>query len=144
MVLVHARLPVLVLLCALVASCRLAPAKSLRESDFRAQVGHRVVTTLDKQDHYFSTEGERDRFHERMGVIARSTEDAASYYGAVSRALASLGEGHTGLVASRQVPFGDTMPPIAILEIDGYPVVAGCAPGIESGGLKCGDHRPLF
>jgi C-terminal processing protease CtpA/Prc len=138
-VLGRARFLALIAFCALVASCRLAPARNLSEPGFRAQVGHRVVTTLDKQDHYFPTDRERDVFYYRMGEIAESTNDAPSYYDAVSRALASLGEGHTGLVASREVPFGDTMPPVAILEVDGYPVVAGCAPGVESGGLRCGD-----
>ena len=57
-------------ICALVASCRLAPARNLNEPGFRAQVGHRVVTTLDKQDHYFPTDRERDVFYYRMGEIA--------------------------------------------------------------------------
>ena len=98
-----------------------------------------MVAVLDEQEHYFRNQAERDGFYERMGVIAQTTDDAYSYYGAVSRALASLDEGHTGLIASREVPFGETIPPVAILEVDGYPVIAGTAQGIEAGGLLPGD-----
>ncbi|MHC4931106.1 MAG: hypothetical protein ACYTGV_02825, partial [Planctomycetota bacterium] len=130
-----------VLLLALVtlAACQWAPAGSLREEGARAELSQRLYATLQKQDHYFEDPDEGTKFAERLQDIALSTTDAPTYYRGLADALAALDEGHTGLVASPQVPFASTIPPVAILQADQQPVVAGVAPGIEGGGLLPGD-----
>ena len=127
------------LLLPLLAACTLATASSLQDLDMRAKLSTRLCETLDSQDHYFATDGERAVFERRLLAIARSTVDAASYYQRLSDELATLDEGHTGLVASSEVPFSSTIPPVAILEVEGWAMVAGVAPGVEAGGLRAGD-----
>jgi len=129
-------------LAALVAaalSCAAPDAAILREESARAQVTNRVVATLDRQKHYFAGDAGRAAFLARLHGIAHATGDARTFYRGLADALAALLEGHTGLVGSAQVPFSSTIPPVAILEVDGQPVVAGVAPGIEGGGLRAGD-----
>ena len=123
----------------LLAGCSLHTAGALRQEDVRVELSGQLMTTLDRQDHYFASERERRAFALRLEGIAHGTDDAASYYRGVSDALAELEEGHTGLVGSSQVPFSNTIPPVALLEAGGQTVVAGVAPGIESGGLRAGD-----
>jgi len=129
----------LLLALSTLAACQWAPAGSLREEDARAELSQRLFATLDKQDHYFEDSDEGEKFAERLQDIALSTTDAPTYYRGLADALAALDEGHTGLVASPEVPFSSTIPPVAILEADQQPVVAGVAPGIEGGGLLPGD-----
>jgi hypothetical protein len=126
-------------LLALGLACAGKGAASLRDATARAAVGDGVVATLDRQDHYFKSPGERRAFELRLRRIADESPDAESYYAAVADALAALDEGHTSLVSSAEVPFASTIPPVAIVEADGVPVVAGVAPGVEGGGLKPGD-----
>lgn len=121
------------------AGCGLHTAAALRHEDVRVELSGQLVATLDRQDHYFATERERIEFAARLKDVAHDADDAVSYYRGVSDALAELEEGHTGLVGSAQVPFSSTIPPVALLEADGHTVVAGIAPGIESGGLRTGD-----
>ncbi|MDH3591259.1 MAG: S41 family peptidase [Planctomycetota bacterium] len=123
----------------LAAGCGLKAASALRDSGVRAELSGRLVTTLERQDHYFTSPNERAAFADRLASIAQQTENATTYYRAVSDALATLGEGHTGLVGSAMVPFSSTIPPVALLETDGQIVVAGVAPGVEGGGLLPGD-----
>lgn len=123
----------------LLAGCGLHTAAALRQEDVRVELSGQLVTTLDRQHHYFASERERAAFALRLEGVAQRTEDAASYYRGISDALAQLEEGHTGLVGSAQVPFSSTIPPVALLEADGQTVVAGAAPGIEGGGLRPGD-----
>ena len=127
------------ILLPLLPACGLRTAAALREPGVRVELADRLVATLDRQDHYFATETDRDAFARRLGAIAREARDASTYYTALSDALASLGEGHTGLVGSEAVPFSSTIPPVALLEVDGTAVVAGVAPGVEGGGLRPGD-----
>jgi len=129
----------LALALALLAGCGLQHASALRDPDMRAEVAGRVVATLDEQDHYFPDGAERREFLNRIDLVVHATNDATTFYRGVSDALATLREGHTGLVASNEVPFGTTIPPVAILEVGGLPVVAGVAPGVEGGGLRPGD-----
>jgi C-terminal processing protease CtpA/Prc len=119
--------------------CAAAGAGSLRDATARVEVGAGVVATLDRQDHYFKSVADRRAFDLRLRRIADESVDAQSYYAAVADALAALDEGHTSLAASPEVPFASTIPPVAIVEADGWPVVAGVAPGVEGGGLKPGD-----
>jgi C-terminal processing protease CtpA/Prc len=121
------------------ASCRLASARSLREPGARGELSNRLYATLDEQEHYFAGAEQAEEFRRRLQAIAHSTSDAPSYYRGVSDALAVLDEGHTGLVASRTVPFASTIPPVSILQVEGQMVVAGVAPGVEGGGLRPGD-----
>ncbi|MHC4817897.1 MAG: hypothetical protein ACYTF8_07565 [Planctomycetota bacterium] len=100
----------------LLAGCGLHTAASLRQEDVRVELGGQLVATLDRQDHYFASERERTEFALRLERVAHGTEDALSYYRGVSDALAELEEGHTGLVGSAQVPFSNTIPPVALLE----------------------------
>jgi len=130
--------PLLLTLLALPA-CRVATAKSLEEDGVRAQISRRLYKTLRLQGHYFATEDEAREFEARLRAAADGASDAWSYYRAVSDSLASLDEGHTGLVSSPEVPFSNTIPPVAILDVERQPVVAGVAPGVEGGGLKPGD-----
>ncbi|MHC4973642.1 MAG: S41 family peptidase [Planctomycetota bacterium] len=123
----------------LLAGCGLHTAAALRQEDVRVELSGQLVATLDRQDHYFASERERTAFATRLESVAHRTEDAVSYYRGISDALAELQEGHTGLVGSAQVPFSNTIPPVALLEADGQTVVAGAAPGIENGGLRTGD-----
>ncbi|MHC4550503.1 MAG: S41 family peptidase [Planctomycetota bacterium] len=134
----RARWPLLLLVPATLA-CGLRTAAALRDPDVRVELSGELMATLERQDHYFASEAERRAFELRMRRVAQGSRDAASYYRAVSDALADLGEGHTGLVGSAQVPFSSTIPPAALLESDGQPVVAGVAPGVEGGGLRPGD-----
>ena len=129
----------LLLLAVFLAGCRLAPAAALEDEEVRARVADRMVATLEKQDHYFGDEADRRAFADRLRAIARSEEDAYSFYRKVSHALADLNEGHTTLVSSVEVPFLETVPPASIVEVDGEAVVAGTAPGVEGGGLRPGD-----
>lgn len=114
-------------------------AASLRDANARTTVSEGVVATLGRQDHYFRDESARRAFEMRLCRIADESVDAQSYYAAVADALAALDEGHTSLTSSAEVPFANTIPPVAIVEADGWPVVAGVAPGVEGGGLKPGD-----
>jgi len=123
----------------LLAACRAVGARALEEQSARMELGRRVVATLDQQEHYFTSDDKRAAFVSRMQEIAASTHDATEYYRALADALATLDEGHTGLVGSAQLAFSDTIPPVALLELPEGPVVAGVAPGIESGGLRPGD-----
>jgi len=127
------------LLLPFLTACTLATAQSLHDVEVRAELSTRLCATLDDQRHYFATDAERDAFARRLQQVARVTGDARSYYQGLADELASLDEGHTGLVASAEVPFTSTIPPVAILEVDGWAVVAGVAPGVESGGLQAGD-----
>jgi len=127
------------MLLLLLAGCGLKTAGALRDSSVRVELSGRLMTTLDRQHHYFGTIAERDAFAERLSLIAEESWDAETYYSALSDALATLGEGHTGLVGSAEVPFSSTIPPAALLEADGQVVVAGVAPGVEGGGLRAGD-----
>ena len=122
-----------------VLGCRTVGPQALEQESVRLELGRQVVATLDRQDHYFASPSTRDRFTERLEAIARGTNDAPGYYRKLSDALATLNEGHTGLVGSATIPFSDTIPPVAILEVAEGVVVAGVAPGIESGGLRPGD-----
>jgi C-terminal processing protease CtpA/Prc len=123
----------------LLAGCGLHTAAALRQEDVRVELSGELLTTLEQQHHYFASDRERRAFALRLEGVAHGTDDAVSYYRGVSDALAELQEGHTGLVGSAQVPFSSTIPPVALLEADGQTVVAGVAPGIESGGLRPGD-----
>lgn len=129
----------LLLLLVVAPACAARGASSLREATARAAVSEGVVATLDRQDHYFHDAAERRAFELRLRRIADESSDAESYYAAVADALAALDEGHTSLAGSAEVPFASTIPPVAILEADGLPVIAGVAPGIEGGGLRPGD-----
>jgi len=131
--------PCLLLLLALPPACAAGGASSLRDATARAAVSEGVVATLDRQDHYFRDAATRRAFELRLRHIADESADAESYYAAVADALAALDEGHTSLASSAEVPFASTIPPVAIVEADGLPVVAGVAPGIEGGGLRPGD-----
>ena len=127
-------------LCFLVfAGCRTVGPEALEEESVRLELGRQVVATLDKQDHYFEEPGKREAFERRLERIARRTRDADGYYRGLSDALATLNEGHTGLVSSASVRFSDTIPPVAILELPEGFVVAGIAPGVESSLLRPGD-----
>jgi len=128
------------LLAALLCACRLAPARVLQDARYRADVADRLLSTLDAQRHYFPEPQRREAFAKRLADVVRSSRDAAQFYDGLARALASLGEGHTGLSGSDEVPVGHTVPPVAILEVDGVPIVAGVAPGLEGGGLRPGDE----
>jgi C-terminal processing protease CtpA/Prc len=121
------------------AACAAPGASSLRDEAVRAQVGGQMIAALGRQDHYFHDEASRVGFDRRLRRIAQESVDAESYYARVADALAELDEGHTSLVGSREVPFSNTIPPVAIVEAGGVPVVAGVAPGVEGGGLRPGD-----
>lgn len=123
----------------LLPACTTVTARALEDPDVRAQVSHRLVVTLDEQEHYFADRAAVEAFAAELRSVANRTTDATSYYRAVADRLATLGEGHTGLVGSAEVPFSFTIPPVAILEVEGQPVIAGVAPGIEGGGLRPGD-----
>ena len=123
----------------LLFACRTSGPKSLEQESVRLELGRRVVTTLDQQEHYFRQSVTRAAFVRRLEAIAHDTGDAAGYYRELADALASLDEGHTGLVGSATLPFTNTIPPVALLDLAEGPVVAGVAPGIESGGLQPGD-----
>jgi len=125
-------------LCAL-GACQALPADRLDEASARRRTSALVVRTLDRQGHYFADEAARDAFGQRLLRIADQTMDAGEFYEATARALASLGEGHTALVASNLVPFGDTAPPVLLFEEGGQVLVAAIPPGIEGGGLRSGD-----
>jgi len=127
------------ILALLAAACAAPRAASLESAGARADLSAQMVDTLDRQRHYFADDGGRRAFRERMRAIADQSSDARSFYEAASVALAALGEGHTALVGSPEVPFTATIPPVALLEIDGDIVVAGVAPGVEGGGLREGD-----
>ncbi|MHC4956195.1 MAG: S41 family peptidase [Planctomycetota bacterium] len=129
----------LALLAVTLVACQATGPQALEEESVRLELGRRVVATLDRQEHYFSEQAAREAFGTRLDRIARDTGDAEAYYRALADALATLDEGHTGLVGSAKTPFSDTIPPVALLELPEGPVVAGVAPGIESGGLKPGD-----
>ncbi|MGQ0613329.1 MAG: S41 family peptidase [Planctomycetaceae bacterium] len=135
------RLPLLalLLLTALQPACRLAPASALQQRETRAAVASRLLRTLDEQGHYFSAEETRRGFAERLETTVREADDALSFYERISRNLATLKEGHTGLADSAGVSFLQTVPPVALLELEGRVVVAGVAPGVEGGGLRPGD-----
>jgi len=120
-------------------ACGLRAAGSLRDENVRLQLSGQLVATLQEQHHYFASEADRQLFELRLRHVAEQSRDARTYYSALSDALASLDEGHTGLVGSVQVPFCDTIPPVALVEADDQAVIAGVAPGIEGGGLRCGD-----
>jgi len=119
--------------------CRIAPVESLEDPEARAEVADRVVATLDRQNHYFQSADGRRRFAVKAHEIARTEEDPVEFYRALAHALATLHEGHTTLVSSPDVPFLETVPPAALLEVDSEIIVAGAAPGLESGGLAPGD-----
>ncbi len=123
----------------LAIGCQFVGPQALDEEEVRIELGRQLVATLDKQEHYFAAPGTREAFLDRLEAIARKTADAPGYYRALSDALATLNEGHTGLVGSAKIPFSDTIPPVAVVEIPDGVVVAGVAPGIESGGLRPGD-----
>ena len=120
-------------------ACAGKGAASLRDASARAGVSAGVVAALDRQDHYFTSVGERRAFELELRRIADQSVDAESYYAAVADALATLDEGHTSLAGSAEVPFASTIPPVAIVEAEGWPVIAGVAPGVEGGGLRPGD-----
>jgi len=126
-------------LALLSGACRVTGPKALEDESVRVELGRRVVATLDQQQHYFASTNERADFQQRIEQIAASTHGAVEYYRELANVLASLDEGHTGLVGSAELAFSDTIPPVALLELPEGPVVAGIAPGIESGGLKPGD-----
>ncbi len=127
------------ILALLAAACAAPRAASLDNAAARADLSAQMVETLDRQQHYFADDDRRRAFGERMSEIAREASDARSFYEAASLALAGLGEGHTALVGSPEVPFTATIPPVALLEVEGAVVVAGVAPGVEGGGLREGD-----
>jgi len=129
-----------VVLAAVAAGCRLAPAAALQDPAVRGEVAGRLLSTLDAQRHYFPDSRRRDLFERRLQEVARTSRDAREFYDGLARALATLDEGHTGLSGSPEVPVGDAVPPVALLEVDGAPVVAGVAPGVEGGGLRPGDE----
>jgi C-terminal processing protease CtpA/Prc len=131
--------PLVLALLLLLAACASDGASSLRDGNARAAVAEGVVATLDRQDHYFKSPAERREFELTLRRIAAESVDAESYYAAMSDALASLDEGHTSLAGSAEVPFGSTIPPVAIVEVTGAAVIAGVAPGVEGGGLLPGD-----
>jgi len=131
--------PILLLALLLPAACRAIGPQALSDESVRLELGRQVVATLDRQEHYFEEPGARAAFERRLEVVARSTPDADGYYRGLSAALASLNEGHTGLVGSGRVKFADTIPPVAIVELPEGLVVAGVAPGIESSMLQPGD-----
>jgi len=133
------RMSLVLVAALLLAACQATGPQALENESARAELGKRVVATLDQQEHYFVHQGERDAFLARMDAIATSTHDATGYYRALADALATLNEGHTGLVGSAKLAFSDTIPPVALLELPEGPVVAGVAPGIERGGLRPGD-----
>jgi carboxyl-terminal processing protease len=120
-------------------ACQALPADRLDEPGTRRRTSELIVRTLDRQGHYFADEAARDGFEQRLLRIAAQAMDAGEFYEATARALASLGEGHTALVASSRVPFGDTAPPLLLFEESGQVLVAGVAPGIEGGGTRSGD-----
>ncbi|MDH3591507.1 MAG: hypothetical protein OER88_06495, partial [Planctomycetota bacterium] len=124
---------------AVLAACSTPNAASLERPDVRVALGNELLQTLDQQEHYFDSHTAKTAFSKRLDGIAERTGNADSYYRALSDALAALGEGHTGLVGSASVPFSETIPPVAVLEIDDQFVVAGVAPGVEGGGLRPGD-----
>ncbi len=130
--------------CAVVAwvalsGCRTVSVVALKRTDVRVELTNQMVATLDRQEHYFDSPDSRLAFAERLHEIAAATEEPGAFYSAIANELATLGEGHTGLVGSASVPFSETIPPVAILEVDRQFVIAGVAPGIEGGGLKTGD-----
>jgi C-terminal processing protease CtpA/Prc len=127
------------LLLALAAACANPGAAALRDATARAEVGKDVVEALERQAHYFKSAADRRAFELRLRTIADESTDAETYYAAVADALAGLDEGHTSLAGSAEVPFANTIPPVAIVECDGSAVIAGVAPGIEGGGLRPGD-----
>lgn len=127
-------------LAALAAGCRLAPAAVLEDPAVREHVADRLLSTLDAQRHYFPDPHRRDLFGRRLEEVARTSRNAGEFYDGLARVLATLGEGHTGLSGSPEVPIGDAVPPVALLEVEGAPVVAGVAPGVEGGGLRPGDE----
>ncbi|MHC4939612.1 MAG: S41 family peptidase [Planctomycetota bacterium] len=129
----------LALLLFLAIGCRTVGPQALEDEEVRMELGRQVVATLDKQEHYFADPGTRAAFSSRLESIARVTHDAEGYYRELSSALATLNEGHTGLVGSATIPFSDTIPPVAIMEIPDGIVVAGVAPGVEAGLLRPGD-----
>jgi hypothetical protein len=131
--------PLALLAFLILGACAARGARDLDEPEVRLHLGDQVVATLDRQRHYFPSVRDRRAFASRLHGIARSTGDATTFYREMSSALASLREGHTGLVGSAQVPFANTIPPVALLEVDGQPVVAGVTPGVENGGLRPGD-----
>ena len=114
----------LAVLLLLIAACRTTEPQSLEDQSVRVELGKRVVSTLTNQEHYFANDAERAKFVERMESIASTTHDATGYYRALADALATLDEGHTGLVGSANVSFSDTIPPVALLELpEGSPSV---------------------
>ena len=123
----------------LLPACAVATARSLEDADFRADLSRQLYATLRLQNHYFADDAQAAAFAGRLERIAAMTTDAASYYRGVANSLASLDEGHTGLVSSAEVPFASTIPPVALIDVEGLAVVAGVAPGVEGGGLKPGD-----
>ncbi len=127
------------ILALLAAACAAPRAASLDNPGARADLSAQMVETLDRQRHYFADDEGRRAFGERMRAIAIQSSDARTFYEAASVALAALGEGHTALVGSPEVPFTATIPPVALLEIGGAVLVAGVAPGVEGGGLREGD-----
>ena len=131
--------PILLLPLLVALGCRAVGPQALENESVRLELGRQVVTTLDRQEHYFGTPEAKEAFLVRLERIARTTRDAEEYYRALSDALATLNEGHTGLVGTAAIPFSDTIPPVAMLELPEGVVVAGVAPGIENGGLRPGD-----
>lgn len=125
------------LFCILLAigACR---AADLRSPDARAEAGARLVAILDREKHYFDDEAEKAAFSRRVEEIARRAEEPATFYLALSQALAQLREGHTGLSGAAELPFA-TVPPVTLVETREGIAVAGVAPGIEGGGLAAGD-----
>jgi carboxyl-terminal processing protease len=120
-------------------SCRSATLRSLDELEARTQLSASVFVTLERQRHYFASDEERASFRKRLQAVAADASDALSYYRGVADALAILDEGHTGLLAPPELPIAGTIPPVAIVEALGQPVVAGVAAGVEGGGLRPGD-----
>ena len=123
----------------LLPACAVATARSLEDAEVRAELSSQLYATLQHQKHYFDSDAAAVAFSERLRAIATSATNAISYYRGIANSLASLEEGHTGLVSSSEVPFSSTIPPAALLEVEGLPVVAGVAPGVEGGGLRPGD-----
>jgi carboxyl-terminal processing protease len=134
-----ARWLALCLFAATLVSCRSATLRSLDDPEARAQLSTSVFATLESQRHYFQSEEEGASFRARLQTIAADASDALSYYRGVADALAVLDEGHTGLLAPPDLPITGTIPPVAIVEAGGQPVVAGVATGVEAGGLRPGD-----
>lgn len=127
-------------LLVLVAACAATPAAALRDPGLRAEVARTVLQTLEEQRHYFPDTASREAFAGRLQAIAETSQDPRTFYLAVGTALATLGDGHTGLsLDSAELAPTETVPPVAILEAEDQPVVAGVAPGIEGGGLRPGD-----